>query len=361
MQERRVVATAAVGADVVVRELYTWPCGRSPTVGEPFGDRRAPVGDGPGSIPRVASGAGLPSCRRCPREAVSQIRLAWARHDWGDPDQRAVRVALHLGRGVCANPRPSAQAAHRRRAPSPCRRSRPGAGPRAARSARGSVPCVVPSRGRAPTLRSGRRREAARRSQGATVTSAIVQTTRTRTARPPRRRTVRTVRRQQARPPRRRPRPRPAELVLQRQDQDAGCRPEPGRRDQHDEGGGCDHPRVVHPAPEEPRDHGAGTVGGAHLGPGSALHRMERRAVPTAPRWPIPTHQPSTQPHRRLAVDLFTTRGHCCASERTPAQDVEMIHSAHASRHHWGVAATPVNHARGGVAGVARLQRARSR
>src|SRR4029077_11031098 len=35
------------------------------------------------------------------------------------------------------------------------------------------------------------------------------------------------------------------------------------------------------------------------------------------------------------------------APERTPAQDDEMLHMAHASRHHWGRVGTPANLVRG--------------
>lgn len=51
---------------------------------------------------------------------------------------------------------------------------------------------------------------------------------------------------------------------------------------------------------------------------------------------------------RRLAVDLFN---HVWAllrrEERTVAEDDEMIHAAHASRHHWAEVGTVVNLARG--------------
>jgi hypothetical protein len=51
---------------------------------------------------------------------------------------------------------------------------------------------------------------------------------------------------------------------------------------------------------------------------------------------------------RQLAVDLFnhvwTLMG---TPDRTPQQDAEMIHAAHASRHHWGEVGAPVNFARG--------------
>ena len=51
---------------------------------------------------------------------------------------------------------------------------------------------------------------------------------------------------------------------------------------------------------------------------------------------------------RQLAVDLFNHVWTLLdTDERTPEQDVEMIHAAHASRHHWGEVGTPVNVARG--------------
>ena len=41
--------------------------------------------------------------------------------------------------------------------------------------------------------------------------------------------------------------------------------------------------------------------------------------------------------HRRLAVDLFNRSWRLLALEaRAPEQDDELIHVAHASRHHWG-------------------------
>ena len=51
---------------------------------------------------------------------------------------------------------------------------------------------------------------------------------------------------------------------------------------------------------------------------------------------------------RQLAVDLFNHVWTLIETpDRTPQQDVEMIHAAHASRHHWGEVGTPVNFARG--------------
>jgi DNA-binding transcriptional MerR regulator len=52
--------------------------------------------------------------------------------------------------------------------------------------------------------------------------------------------------------------------------------------------------------------------------------------------------------HRQLAVDLFNHVWTLLESpDRTPMQDDEMLHAAHASRHHWGVVGEPVNFARG--------------
>jgi hypothetical protein len=52
--------------------------------------------------------------------------------------------------------------------------------------------------------------------------------------------------------------------------------------------------------------------------------------------------------HRQLGVDLFnhvwTLLG---KAERTQAEDDEMLHAAHASRHHWAQVGTPANAARG--------------
>ncbi len=52
--------------------------------------------------------------------------------------------------------------------------------------------------------------------------------------------------------------------------------------------------------------------------------------------------------HRQLAVDLFNHVWTLLeVPDRTPAQDDEMIHAAHASRHHWGVVGTQENLGRG--------------
>ena len=67
---------------------------------------------------------------------------------------------------------------------------------------------------------------------------------------------------------------------------------------------------------------------------------------------PIMTTTPAAQldapTHRQLAADLFNhTWTLLELPDRTPVQDDEMLHAAHASRHHWGVVGTPENRARG--------------
>ena len=52
--------------------------------------------------------------------------------------------------------------------------------------------------------------------------------------------------------------------------------------------------------------------------------------------------------HRELAVELFNrTWDLMDKQDRTPAETDEMIHAAHASRYHWGIAGEPLNWQRG--------------
>ena len=61
-----------------------------------------------------------------------------------------------------------------------------------------------------------------------------------------------------------------------------------------------------------------------------------------------PVQQLDAAAERQLAVDLFNRVWTLMDLPlRTPAQDAEMIHAAHTSRHHWGVIGEPVNWARG--------------
>jgi len=55
-----------------------------------------------------------------------------------------------------------------------------------------------------------------------------------------------------------------------------------------------------------------------------------------------------THDHRQLAVDLFNHTWELLdKEERSQAEDDEMIHAAHASRYHWGLAGTALHLARG--------------
>lgn len=52
--------------------------------------------------------------------------------------------------------------------------------------------------------------------------------------------------------------------------------------------------------------------------------------------------------HRKQAVENFNKTWDLIEKkERTKEEDFEMIHTAHASRFHWGLAGTPLNNARG--------------
>jgi hypothetical protein len=60
------------------------------------------------------------------------------------------------------------------------------------------------------------------------------------------------------------------------------------------------------------------------------------------------THTIDDAARRQLAVDLFNHVWTLMQTpDRTREQDTEMIHAAHASRHHWGEVGTPVNLVRG--------------
>lgn len=76
----------------------------------------------------------------------------------------------------------------------------------------------------------------------------------------------------------------------------------------------------------------------------SVAETSKEPIVSTPPK--PPTIDPATR--RALAVGLFNRTWELIESaERTPAQDDEMIHAAHASRYHWGEVGEPVNLARG--------------
>ncbi len=66
----------------------------------------------------------------------------------------------------------------------------------------------------------------------------------------------------------------------------------------------------------------------------------------------MPDESPKTlteeQFHKKMAVDLFNhTWDLMDKPDRTPEDDIEMVHSAHASRWHWGKVGTPLNFQRG--------------
>lgn len=82
------------------------------------------------------------------------------------------------------------------------------------------------------------------------------------------------------------------------------------------------------------------------------IHWLNRAIDHQEPIMPTTASHPSDAPdaavHRRLAVDLFNQTWTLLESpNRTPMQDDEMLHAAHASRYHWGVVGAPVNLARG--------------
>ena len=52
--------------------------------------------------------------------------------------------------------------------------------------------------------------------------------------------------------------------------------------------------------------------------------------------------------HKKMGVDLFNgTWDFLDKTERTPDEDLQMVHMAHASRYHWGQVGTPLNFERG--------------
>ena len=60
----------------------------------------------------------------------------------------------------------------------------------------------------------------------------------------------------------------------------------------------------------------------------------------------VPALDPETE--RKLAAGLFNHVWTLLeTADRTPEQDDEMLHAAHASRHHWAQVGAPVNLARG--------------
>lgn len=77
------------------------------------------------------------------------------------------------------------------------------------------------------------------------------------------------------------------------------------------------------------------------------LRQLADEKEALVPDLAIPTEiDPATR--RRLAIDLFNRVWTLLETpDRTPDQDDEMLHAAHASRYHWGEIGEPANRARG--------------
>jgi DNA-binding transcriptional MerR regulator len=80
------------------------------------------------------------------------------------------------------------------------------------------------------------------------------------------------------------------------------------------------------------------------------LHHLSVAETSKEPIVSTPPKPPAIDPatRRALAAGLFNRTWELIeTADRTPAQDDEMIHAAHASRYHWGEVGAPVNLARG--------------
>ena len=73
------------------------------------------------------------------------------------------------------------------------------------------------------------------------------------------------------------------------------------------------------------------------------------KGPPDAPAAMPPRRPPiARSTHRALAVDCFNQAWTLLMKKRrTKAEDLDMIHRAHASRYHWGIVGTPTNWAIG--------------
>ncbi|MCU0506614.1 MAG: helix-turn-helix domain-containing protein [Chloroflexi bacterium] len=79
-----------------------------------------------------------------------------------------------------------------------------------------------------------------------------------------------------------------------------------------------------------------------------ALHHLTEGKEAIVPDRPLPDPALDAATERALAVDLFNRVWSLLETpDRTPAQVDEMIHAAHASRHHWAAVGTAANLARG--------------
>jgi hypothetical protein len=117
---------------------------------------------------------------------------------------------------------------------------------------------------------------------------------------------------------------------------------------------------LVAAAPASRRSAGLTPAGGDRAAPPRAadrLHHIEhdlRRLVdgkePIVPDADGPPRPPELDPETRraLAIGLFNHAWALLeAPDRTPEQDDELIHAAHASRHHWGEVGEATHRARG--------------
>ena len=77
------------------------------------------------------------------------------------------------------------------------------------------------------------------------------------------------------------------------------------------------------------------------------LHHLTHDEETTIPEPPLPLElDPATR--RSLAIGLYNRAWELLEiAERTPDQNDELVHAAHASCYHWGEVGTPVNRARG--------------
>jgi DNA-binding transcriptional MerR regulator len=78
------------------------------------------------------------------------------------------------------------------------------------------------------------------------------------------------------------------------------------------------------------------------------IHWLNQAIDHEEPIMTAPTPSVDVGDRRQLAVDLFNHVWTLLErTDRSPLEDDEMLHAAHASRYHWGEVGEPVNHARG--------------
>jgi len=104
--------------------------------------------------------------------------------------------------------------------------------------------------------------------------------------------------------------------------------------------------------PEERLDEVVGGGRDAPLGVGVTwhvvLHGVSQHLAYHGGQIALLRKQVEREYHRRFAVTAFNRVWELMESDgRTPADTIEMLHAAHASRHHWGTIGEPVHFARG--------------